>query len=1079
MTTFPPRTSGCFFLLALLLGYAAGVARAQSPVPPEAPGRVDNLSAYIEDPAVFAQNQEPTHAPRTIPYPTGEAARAANEKDTELEARWSASPYFQLLNGTWDFAFYDRPADLPDGEEGMTWAPMRVPKSWQTAGYDTLVYRNTPLTWTALDRATNTIPPDVPDDYNPVGIYRRAFDVAAEWEGRRTFLHFEGVKQAFFVWVNGTYVGYDQGSATPAEFDVTDVLDYGATNRITVQVYRFSDGEALETMDAFRFSGIHRSVYLFAKPRVHVRDLRVRAGLDDAYRDGALAVEADVVNQADEGGAFTVTAHLFDAAGDSVTTLSAVASVTSGARETVSMEAQVERPALWSAEKPNLYELVVTLTPAGRTTPTEAMVEDVGFRKYEVSGGLFRVNGVPVNVRGVNRPEHSPVHGRHVPFATLRHDIRLMKKNEIDALRTSHYPNDPSVYVLADEYGLYVQDEINVETHWNTELVNEQPAYHAQMLDRFQRMVQRDRNRPSIFTWSTGNEAGYGPAHEQMAAYVQGLPGTYLLYHQDNAYVTAPYSPLHGRRYPTADQLLALLDETDLPVIMGEYRHAFGNTMGEFGRFWELIQPPVPDPPARLARLQGGFVWDWADQVVERPGEAPFYSWDGLDGLVASDRTPYPELAAVKDGHEPFAVRPVDLAAGRIQVGNHYAFTNLSERALTWALTADGDTLQQGTLDVNVPPGTWAETTVPYETPALVPGTDYWLTVQLALAEATPYAAAGHVVGTERLAVPFDVPPAEALDVASLPPVSVTQSDAAVTLTGERFAYAFDKTQGTFAAMAYDGTLVLTRGPLLNLWRTPTLADEAAFWMPLARRWREAGLDSLTHETRSVELAELGDGAARIVVEAAVRARDTVRATVTYDYAVYGSGDVLLTVDVRPSEALRSAVASLARVGVALEVPPAMDRVQWYGRGPVGSFPDRTGGTWPGVYAGTVAEQFEPVTPPQVNGTKTDTRWAALTGGSGTGLLVAADSVFVFGTNPFANMDEADYYDALRPADAVTVTLDHALMGAGTKFHPPPAHTFVRPEAVRFRLRLRPYDATQERPAQLWKRSPAFLDAPR
>ena len=1071
------RVSACLLPLALVLGFLlGGSAQAQSPAPPDTPGRVATLDAYIEDPTVFAQNQEPTHAPRTIPYATAEAARAANEWGTELEARWSASPYFQLLNGTWGFAFYERPAAVPDDYSEVEWRPIRVPKSWQTAGYDEFVYRNTPLTWTALDQATDTAPPEVPDDYNPVGVYRRSFNVEADWDDRRSFLHFEGVKQAFFVWVNGTYVGYDQGSATPAEFDVTDVLDYGTENRITVQVYRFSDAEALETMDAMRFSGIHRSVYLFSKPQAHVRDIQVRTRLDEAYENGTLTVEADVRNQADVGGDFAVSGRLFGPEGERVTTLSGTAAVANDAQETITMEAEIDRPALWSAEKPNLYELSLTLTPAGRDAPTEAMVENVGFREYEVSDGLFRVNGEPVTIRGVNRPEHSPVHGRHVPFETLLRDVRLMKRNAIDALRTSHYPNDPSVYALADEYGLYVQDEINVESHWNVELVNEQPAYHAQMLERFRKMIQRDRNRPSIFTWSTGNEAGYGPAHEQMAEYAESLPGSYLLYHQDNANATAPYSPIHGQRYPTEGQLLTLLDETEKPIIMGEYRHAFGNTMAGFTRFWDLIQPPEPNPPERLARLQGGFVWDWADQVVERPGQAPFYSWDGLDGIVGEDRTPFPELAAVKDGHEPFAVHAEDVAAGRIQIGNHYAFTNLSERVVTWAMTADGDTLQHGPLDVDVPPGAWTETTVPFETPALVPGTDYWLTVQVRLADDTPYAEAGHVIGTERLEVPFDVPPADTLDVAEQPSVSVEESGGAVTLTGDGFEYAFDKAAGTFASLTYRGTEVLSHGPRLNLWRTPTLVDEAAFWQQLASQWRTAGLDSLTHEMQSVEVSESDDGAARIVTEGTVSGRDTVRAEVTYDYTVLGRGDVLLAVDVRPTEALTSAVSSLARVGVAMEVPKRMDRVQWYGRGPVGSLPDRTGGTWPGVYSGSVAEQFEPVTPPQINGTKTDTRWAALFGASDVGLMLAADSTFAFGTNRFENMDEAEYHEALRPADALTVTLDHDLLSAGTKFHPSPEHTFVQPEPVHFHLRLRPYDATTERPEQLWKHPVPFPD---
>lgn len=1040
--------------------------RAQTPSPPEAPGRVENLNAFIEDPTVFAQNQEPTHAPRTVPYPSVSAARAANVFGAELETRWGASPYFQLLNGTWAFAFFERPAAVPATFDDVDWATIRVPKSWQTAGYDEFVYRNTPLTWTGLDRATNTNPPDVPDDYNPVGVYRRTFTAPADWRGRQTFLHFEGAKQAYFVWVNGTYVGYDQGSATPAEFDVTDVLNYGAENQVTVQVYRFSDGEALETQDAWRFSGIHRSVYLFAKPRVHVRDFAVRAELDDAYATGMLTVEAVLANHAD-GGNYTVTGTLFDPDGNEVTTLSEAVTL-SGARATVTLDGEIADPLLWSAEAPHLYELGIELIPEGGA-PTEAMVESVGFRHYTVSEGLFRVNGVPANIRGVNRPEHHHLHGRHVPFATLLHDVELMKRHNIDAIRTAHYPNDPSVYVLADEYGLYVQDEVNVETHWNIRLVNEQPDYHAQMVERFRRMMLRDRNRPSIFTWSTGNEAGFGPAHEQMAAVADSMPGHYLLYHQDNANATAPYSPIDGDRYPTVAELANLANTTDKPVIMGEYRHAFGNGMGSFHTFWDMIQPPDPTPPDRLALLQGGFIWDWADQINERPGRPPLHDPAGTDGLVAGDRTPYPELAAVKEGHQPFAVIPVDLANGRVAIGNHHAFTNLDAYDVEWALSADGQTLQAGVLDLDLPPAEWAEVTVPFEEPALEPGTEYWLTVRLRLADDQPYAEAGYEIATERLAVPFDVPPPPPIDAADLPALSVDESGGTITVTGDGFEYAFDEAEGTLAAMVYEGTEMLAAGPRLNLWRAPILNDtrNRPQGKP-ASNWRSAGLHDLDHETRSIEMTEAG-GAVRITVESTARGAGAPRAEVTYEYVVLGSGDILLTVDVRPTEQLRSAVAWLPRIGLALDVPAALDRVQWYGRGPGGTFPDRPGGMRVGVYEGRIVDQFEPFMPPQAHGLKMDTRWAALTG-DGVGLAAFADAPFALGVNPFANLAEAEHHGALRPNGVTTVTLDHAHLGAGTKFHAPVEDTIVRPEAVRFQIGLRPYDPAEQTPAALWKR---------
>ena len=1066
-------------VLLLLPAVPPGPAAAQTPAAPGPPGRVDDLDAYIEDPTVYAQNQEPAHAPRTVPYETVEAARAANQFGIELEARWDRSPYFKLLNGTWNFAFYERPAAVPADHSATNWDQIRVPRSWQTAGYDEIVYTNKKLTWTQIAEATDTTPPEVPDDYNPVGVYRRSFKAPQAWNRRRTFVHFEGVKQAFFVWVNGTYVGYDQGSATPAEFDVSEALDYGGENQVTVQVYRFSDGEALETQDAVRFSGIRRSVYLFSKPPAHVRDMAVRTALGGAYETGRLTVDATLANDGADGGAYTVTGRLFGPEGTPVATLSETATVAGGAEETVTLAAQVDDPALWSAEKPHLYELGLSLTPTGRRTPTEAMVESVGFVEYEVSGGQFRVNGEPVNIRGVNRPEHSFRHGRHVPFETTREDARLMKRHEIDAIRTAHYPNDPSLYALADEYGLYIQDEVNVETHWNKKLVQEQPAYHGQMVERFRRMVQRDRNRSSIFTWSTGNEAGFGPAHRQMAEYARSLPGSYVLYHQ-NSEGTAPYSPLAGARYPTIGRLYRMARTLDKPLVMGEYRHAFGNGMGGFDVFWDGIQPPYPNPPAHYDKLQGGFGWDWADQTVARPGDRPPFQRNGTtDGLVAADRTPYPELDAVKAGHEPFAVRGLNPEKGRIEIGNHYDFTNLAERTVRWTLSraGSGETLQQGTLDLSLPPGQWTEATIPLEPPEHPePGADHWLTVQVRLAEDRPYAEAGHVVGAERLPVSFGASPPPPTRAARMPPVSVDSSGGKgpVTITGEGFSYTFDRARGTFASLARGGTEVLAGGPRLTLWRPPTLPDDRPYAGAPAPRWRAAGLDDLTRTVQSVNVAETDAGPVRIVAESTVEGRDTTRAEVTYEYLVLGSGDVVTTVEMKPTPALEAAVTTLPRIGVKMDVPRAMDHVRWYGRGPGGSFPDRTGGQLPGVYEGGVADQFEPVVPPQANGLKTDTRWAALTrGGSAAtaGLaLLAVDSTLTFGTNRFANLAEADHRAELRPAEVLTVTLDHRMKGVGTKFHPPPERGLVPPEPARFRVVLRPYDTVEHDPEKLWQR---------
>ena len=597
------------------------------------PGRVENLNAYIADPSMFAQGCEPTHVTAAVPYGSVEAARDADEPFTELETRFGASSFVKLLDGDWDFRFYTSPADRPVTEDGTGWESITVPGIWQTQGYDQLIYLNNSITWEGYEPSLGgNLDPrsdiEIPDT-NPTATYRRNVEIPADWDGRETFLHFEAVKQAFFVWVDDSYVGYHEGSMTPAEFDITDHVTPGESHDVTLQVYRFSDGEAMETMDMFRFSGVHRSVYLYSTPTVHLRDFHVRSGLDDDYEDGALEIVGEIANYTGKSaGRYEVRAHLYDPTGSKVATLSDRTHV-DGEGATVEMTEGIREPSQWSDEHPDLYTVVLELRD-GRTT-TEAMLDKVGFRTYETTrgqrGAQVLVNGEPVEIRGVNRPESDPETGRTVRLETVKKDMELMKQNNVNAIRTSHYPNDPTFHRLADEYGLYVNDEVGVETHWWQGLAANTEAYHDAMVARFRRMVLRDRNHASIFAWSTGNEAGTGNEHLNMAALamdskeylppdtsdvtgvsnvetydgpVEGLAPDRLLYHQPNSGGwDVEYSDMLGPRYPDVGTLLSVADGSYIgdgkrPVVMGEYNHAMGNSLGLVHAMWNgYIQPPV------------------------------------------------------------------------------------------------------------------------------------------------------------------------------------------------------------------------------------------------------------------------------------------------------------------------------------------------------------------------------------------------------------------------------------------------------------------------------------------------------
>ena len=670
--------------IALLPGLAAG-DRTDDPIPDRSPSDLD-LEAYLENPAMVAENQTEPHVP-TIPYPSVEAALGGDGQCASPSERRDRSPFVRSLEGEWDFVWSLTPDGAPDDFDAVDdWDRIDVPSVWQTEGYGHAMYRNVPVPMTPYE------PPEVPDTINPVGTYRRTVTVPGNWtKDRRTFLRFEGIKSAAFVWVNGHYVGYDQGSMTPAEYDVTEVLEPGK-NTVAVQVYRWSDGTYLENQDMWHFAGIYRDAYLYSTPQVHLRDYAVRTDLDERYEDATLTVDAEVadLSTADADGdgrgggkkrggengkkhgrangngtsdSYTLRAHLFDPDGDHVTTFEEDVDVPAGDSVGVTLETDVSEPRKWSAEHPHLYRLGFELVPAGSNRPLEAQLERVGFREYEIVDGRVHVNGTPVEFRGVNRHEHDPVHGRTMTTERIREDLELLKRSNVNAIRTSHYPNDPEFAALADEYGFYVQDEVNAETHQNEELVNEHPEFDPSFMDRFRRMVQRDKNHPSIFTWSTGNEAGLGPAHFEMAEYATDVDDTRFLYHQANNGGDAPFAPIVGPRYVSPDELegFALDEDEDRPVIMGEYSHAMGNSLGLMKPFWETIH--------QHDQLQGGFVWDWVDQTLyEDLTITPDESGTGNDGalhgnpsIVETDRGSALALSGLDDWVELYRDPSLDV----------------------------------------------------------------------------------------------------------------------------------------------------------------------------------------------------------------------------------------------------------------------------------------------------------------------------------------------------------------------------------------------------------------------------------
>lgn len=599
-------------LMAVVLGTGVIVVATAPPTFADPTAPPPDVYSYLENPQMVGEMQEPPHAD-LVPYANPSDARQAAGDDRD-RSRWTRS-----LDGDWRLRVVNRPEDVPPGffaagYDTSGWPRVAVPHTWQTDGLDHPVFRNIPT------EMYPDAPPRVPRDVNPTGAYVKTFDLPADWADRRTFLRFDGVSSGYFIWVNGQYAGYDQGGYTAAEFDVTAHLRAGV-NTVAVQVHRWGSGAHLEDWDQWRFSGIFRSVRLHSTPQTYLHDIGITTDLDARYRDATLDVGVEVTRKGGPSGAYRVDATLLNPDGRQVTSFGdrIVVDERGG---TARLRAPVSNPAKWTDETPNLYTLLVTLKdPTGATT--HVTTQPVGFREIAISDRVLRVNGERVLVKGVNRSETDPKTGRHQTRARMEQDARLMKELNINAVRTSHYPSDPYLYRLADRRGLWINDEVDIETHHHDwcpdDCLAVRPEWQKAFLDRFVSMIERDKNHPSVFLWSTGNEAGLGTAHHTMAQWARANDPTRPLIHQPNVPDgDAPFADVWGPRYgqpftPRAGRigLEEAAKTTTKPIIMGEYEHAMGNSLGHFKEFWEVIRR---NPPA-----QGGFVWDWAEQQISQP----------------------------------------------------------------------------------------------------------------------------------------------------------------------------------------------------------------------------------------------------------------------------------------------------------------------------------------------------------------------------------------------------------------------------------------------------------------------------
>ena len=1017
---------------------------------------------YWEDPAVFAENREPPRASFT-PFATADAAIANRPED---------SPFHLSLNGDWRFHWVPRPDQRPTdffepAFDASGWDVIPVPGNWEFEGYGYPVYRDEFYSFPPK-------PPDIPDDDNPVGSYRRTFELPADWDGREIFLHFGGVYSAFFVWVNGERIGYSEGSRTAAEFRVTDVVRPG-TNVVAVEVYRWSDGSYLESQDFWRVSGIDRDVYLVAMPATHLRDFFAEATLDDAYEGGLLRLTVIVANRGlGTAGTHEVRYQLLDPEGspiwDEPQVLSLDVPVGGEAEATGTMV--VERPLQWTAETPALYRLVLSLMgPDGAVT--EVVSVRVGFRRVDIVDGILRVNGQPIVIRGVNRHEHDPDRAHVVDEASMIEDIRLMKQLNINAVRAAHYPNVPRWYELTDEYGLYVVDEANIESHGmgfepGVTLAGRADWLAAHM-DRTVRMVEQDKNHTSIIIWSLGNEAGDGESFDSTAAWIRARdPSRPILYEpsgeRDNIDIVAPMyvRPYWLERYARSG--------AEKPFLLVEYAHAMGNSVGNLADYWEVIDSHP--------QLQGGFIWDWVDQAMRAVDERGRSYWayggdygpagvptDGnflVNGLVSADRQLHPHAWEVKKVYQPVRVSAVDLAAGRIAVENRYAFSDLRGLAGSWEVLADGEVAAAGALPrLDTPPG--GVDTVALGLPRLGeasrgssspshevdnavcrpdlpeiggqtaivprPGVEYLLTVTLCTRADAPLVPAGQVVAWDQFQLlqesPIQAPPPGG-------PLVTTETPDDIVVTGDDFTLRFDRSQGILRSMSLQGRELLQSGPAPNFWRAPTDNDYGSGQPVRSGVWRRAGRPPGRH-LDSMTVTSAADGRrASVTSHFSLR---SIGADYTLTHEIHRNGTVAISAQLGDVD---EDLPEMPRFGTILTLPGDLDQVEWYGRGPHENYWDRRTGAAVGRYSAPVSALAHPYVRPQETGTRTDTRWVAVTDGSGTGLLVTGLPTVSFSALPYSleDLDAGErkaqrHWVDLVPRDEVTLHVDHLQQGVG------------------------------------------------
>lgn len=1008
-----------------------------------------------QNPQVNEIHREKAHA-WFVPYATEEKALAATGPS---ERRIS-------LDGVWKFRYHRNIGECPPGfsepkfDTGR-WKKINVPGSWELQGFDAPIY-------TDVQYPFPPDPPHVPADYNPVGIYSRDFTVPASFDGMDVFIDFEGVESAYYFWINGRQAGYAEDSRLPSHFCITPYLKKGK-NRLVVQVFRFSDSSYLEGQDYWKYSGIERSVFLIARPKCRIVDFSLQAGLTGNYRDGDFNLEITLEPESVVPG-HTVTATIYDGTKKLHTE---IYTLHSEADTLLRMKKTVTGVRPWSAESPALYTLTLS-TRDNQDRETEAIAQRFGFRTVEMRNGQLLVNNVPVLIKGVNRQEHDPLHGRTLTVESMRKDVELMKRFNINAVRCSHYPNRPEWYELCNKYGLYVIDEANIESHGmeyhEDGTLADHPDWEKPFCERMERMVKRDRNLTSVIIWSMGNESGYGKHFETLYARTKAFDPTRPVQYEGSKRrgVSDIYCPMYGRIWWLREHANA---RQPYPLILCEYAHAMGNSVGNLQDYWDLIY--------KYDQLQGGFIWDWVDQTfaIKDASGNPIWGYGGdmgyagvpndsnfcANGLVAADRTPHPHLYEVKKVYQYIDFQPEPFTVNHIRINNRYDFNDLSALYLRWSVESEGRILQSGKTDFpDIPAHATEIMTIPFVQPETTAAPCY-LRLEACYKDAVPYAPADHVMATAQWPLPVTpiIPEKETV----IGKLKIRQDDSEISLDGTEFALRFSGESGEMTSLRYSGKEMLLEGLQPNFWRPLTDNDIANGTEERCGIWKKTGSEM---QLQSLSATPEEDGKEAKIH--AVYRLEKQACRIEIEYRVLANGAIRVHMLFTPG---KKPLPEMPRFGMRMILPASYDRMTWLGRGPHENYADRKTSALIGLYRATVWEQFHPYVRAQETGNKCDVQWLSLCNAGGDGLVITGEQPLSVSAWNFRQQDidyvpfntERRHGGSIIRKELVWVNIDLLQMGVGgdntwgAQVHP---EYTITPETRHYAFTIRPATAGED-----------------